>query len=96
MMPRPFESLQIDMMTGVGITGSPVVNLSWSDDGGHNFTSAISASVGSSGQTALPVKFNSLGATTLQNGLDRIFMLTSTMTSTTSFTVAMMGAEVMP
>jgi hypothetical protein len=94
--PRPFEALQIDMETGVGTVGSPTVSLSWSDDGGHTFSPSITVSVGSAGQTSLPVKFNSLGATSLQNGLDRIFMLTSTLTSTTNYAVALMGADITP
>jgi hypothetical protein len=53
-------------------------------------------SVGTSGQTSLPVKFNSLGSTTLANGLDRIFNLQSTLSSTNSYGVALMGAEIMP
>jgi hypothetical protein len=94
--PRPFESLQLDMATGVSVSGSPTVNLSWSDDGGNTFSPTMSVSCGTTGQTSLPVKFNSLGSTTLQNGLDRIFQVSSTLTSSTNYQVALMGAEIMP
>lgn len=94
--PRPFESLQVDMETGIAITGTPTISLSWSDDGGHNFSPSMSAIVGASGQTSIPVKFNSLGSTTLQNGLDRIFQITSTLSTSSKYTVALMGADIMP
>lgn len=76
--PTRFSSLTIDMETGgTGTTGSPTCSLRWSDDGGHTYSSPVTASVGTLGQTALRVKFNRLGSTRRNNGLDRIFELSS-------------------
>lgn len=94
--PRRFDSLQVDMATGVNVTGSPTVELSWSDDGGNTFSTSRSISAGTSGQTAQRVKYNALGSTKKATGLDRIFQLSSTLTSTANYKVALMGVEIMP
>jgi len=65
--------------------------LRWSDDGGHNFTgNQVFKAAGQTGQTALRVKFNRLGSTKRNGGLDRIFELSSS----DPFKVAIMGAAV--
>lgn len=52
-----FSQFQIDMQTGVGlITDSnpanvdPVINLRWSDDGGHTWSTEIASPIGAAGQ----------------------------------------------
>lgn len=57
---------------------APRVMLRWSDDGGHTWSDYRIGSVGNIGQTALRVKFNRLGSTRINSGLDRIFELSST------------------
>lgn len=94
MKPRRFSSLQIDMQTGVGVPASdnPMCSLRWSDDGGHKWSSPRTAAVGPAGDTAARVKFNRLGSTRRNSGLDRIFELSSS----DVFSVGLMGAELDP
>lgn len=94
MQPRRFESLQIDMQTGVGVAPgvSPELSLRWSDDGGHKWSNPMQGAAGAIGQTALRVKFNQLGSTRKNSGLDRIFELSSS----DAFAVGLIGAEIMP
>jgi hypothetical protein len=89
--PRRFDSLQIDMQTGIGIAqgANPQIVLDWSDDGGNNWSDEHYASVGKVGQTALRVLFRRLGSTRRNSGLDRIFRLSST----DQFPVALIGAD---
>lgn len=89
--PVTFESLQIDMQTGIGIPDgtNPQCMLRWSDDGGHTWSNYRIAAVGATGQTALRVKFNRLGSTRRNHGLDRYFELSST----DQFPVALIGAN---
>lgn len=90
--PVRFNFLQIDMETGmqVGVT-NPQIMLRWSDDGGHNWSGEILQQIaGNIGETARRVKFNRLGSTKKNGGLDRIFELSST----DPFKVAIMGAMV--
>ena len=94
--PRRFDSLQVDMTTGVNVTGSPTISLAWSDDGGNNFTTPSTISAGTSGQTAQRVKWNALGSTKKATGLDRIFQLSSTLDSSNNYQVALMGVEINP
>ena len=49
------------------------VMLSWSDDGGHNWSNRVITSSGFTGQTAQRVIFHRLGSTRRNTGLDRIF-----------------------
>jgi hypothetical protein len=49
------------------------VTLRWTDDGGHNWSNRLIASAGFIGQTAQRVKWNRLGSTRRNSGLDRIF-----------------------
>jgi len=90
-MPTRFSSLRIDMETGLQVPDgtAPLVDLEWSDDGGHTWTSPISAAAGPTGQTAQRVMFRRLGATRRNHGLDRTFRLSST----DQFKVALIGAE---
>lgn len=92
--PRRFDSLQIDMQTGVGVppNTSPELYIRWSDDGGHKWSNPVFGSAGALGKTAQRIKFNRLGSTRLNNGLDRIFELSST----DQFAVGLMGAEITP
>jgi Phage stabilisation protein len=91
MQPIRFSSLQIDMQTGVGVLAgtNPQVMLEWSDDGGHTWSTQIFQAAGPPGATAQRVKFNRLGSTKRNSGLDRIFRLSST----DAFPVALIGAE---
>ena len=67
------------METGVGLTGNPYASppdygsnpqamLSWSDDGGHTYSSTYTASLGLTGQYKARVIFNKLGVSR-----DRVF-----------------------
>jgi len=97
-LPKPtdeivsFKSLRIDMETGASVVPqatNPQCMLRWTDDGGHNFSNPILAAVGPTGATAQRVKFNRLGATRRNHGLDRVFELSAT----DQFRVALIGAE---
>lgn len=92
LVPQRFNYLAIDMETGMQVvTTNPQIMLRWSDDGGHNFSGEqVFQGVGNIGQTAQRVKFNRLGSTKKNAGLDRIFELSST----DAFKVTIMGAEV--
>lgn len=85
-----FNSLQIDMDTGLGVPDgtSPHVMLRWTDDG-VTFSDYRIGSAGKTGETSVRVKFNRLGSTKRNSGLDRTFELSST----DPFTVALIGAE---
>ncbi len=91
MQPTRFSSLQIDMQTGVDVPdgSNPQVMLEWSDDGGFNWSSQRFMAAGRTGETSRRVKFNRLGSTRRNSGLDRIFRLSST----DLFPVALIGAE---
>lgn len=96
-LPKPsedqvtFSSLRIDMQTGIAVPDgtNPLCMLRWTDDGGHNFSNYRIGAVGKTGETGIRVKFNRLGSTRLNAGLDRIFELSST----DIFGVALIGAE---
>lgn len=79
-VPVTFSSLQIDMETGINVPSgtNPQVVLRWSDDGGHLWSNERFAAVGPIGKTAQRIKFNRLGSTKYNQGLDRIFELSST------------------
>lgn len=85
-----FNSLRIDMDTGLGVPdeASPQVMLRWTDDG-VNYSDYRIGSVGPSGHTAVRVKFNRLGSTRRNSGLDRTFELSST----DRFNVCLIGAD---
>lgn len=89
--PISFKSLRIDMQTGIQVPDgtAPQCMLRWSDDGGHNWSNGRIGAVGATGATSARVKFNRLGGTRRNSGLDRIFELSST----DSFGVALIGAE---
>lgn len=90
--PIRFNSLTIDMETGAQVPDgtNPQLMLRWSDDGGHTWSSYVIQSAGQTGQTAKRVKFNRLGSTKKNSGLDRIFELSSS----DPFKVAILGAEI--
>src|SRR5271166_1154973 len=94
-IPTRYNSLRIDMQTGIDVAPSvypatgPLLTLRCSDDGGHTWPVIVEASAGRIGETAARVKFNRLGATRRNSGLDRIFELTSG----DIFPAALIGAE---
>jgi hypothetical protein len=90
--PVTFNSLRIDMETGIAVAAGtdPQVMLRFSDDGGHVWSNEIKMSVGKTGETAKRVKFNRLGSTRRNSGLDRIFELSSS----DPYKVALIGAEI--
>ena len=74
-----YNSLQIDMETGIGLDGNvqgsdPQMILTWSNDGGHTWSSEVSASagkkIGGIGDFKKKVKWNRLGS-----AYDRVFKL---------------------
>ncbi len=88
--PVRFSSLQLDMQTGVGVvTPAPTVELEWSDDGGHTFSTPLSRGCGASGDTDARVFWTRLGSTRRNSGLDRIFRVSST----SQFQVCLINAE---
>ncbi len=90
--PVRFNSLRIDMQTGIGIaptTKQPLLILRYSDDGGHTWSSEKFAEVGETGDTARRVMFRRLGSTRRNSGLDRIFELSAT----DPFPLVIVGAE---
>lgn len=94
LQPTRFDALQIDMQTGIGVPPgtAPQCSLRWSDDGGHVWSNPMQAAVGPTGATAQRVKFNQLGSTRRNSGLDRIFELSSS----DAFAVGLIGAEINP
>lgn len=88
--PIRFPGLQLDLQTGFVPDGTnPQLMLRFSDDGGHNWSDPRNVSAGATGQTAKRVKFNRLGATKRNGGLDRIFELSWT----DQFSTALIGAD---
>ncbi len=75
-----FGSLRIDVQTGIGVPAgaAPSCRLRWSQDGGRTWTPERITAVGPIGATTQRVKFNRLGSTRRNGGLDRIFELSST------------------
>ena len=68
---------------------SPQIMLRWSDDGGHTWSQYRARDAGQTGQTAKRVKWNQLGSTRRNSGLDRIFEISST----DVMQVCLIGAE---
>ena len=91
MDPIRFNALQIDMQTGLGVPAGtlPSLSLSWSDDGGHTWSTPRIQPAAAIGATAQRVKFNRLGSTRRNHGLDRIFKLESS----DQFGMALIGAD---
>lgn len=91
-VPQRFCSLQLNMQTGIGVPDgtNPQVVLRWSDDGGHTWSNELFAAAGQTGQTAQRVKWNRLGSTRRDSGLERIWEVSST----DMFGVALLGADV--
>lgn len=75
-----FESLEIEMQTGINVqpNDSPMLDLRWSDDGGHKWSNFKQRSMGKLGETGIQVRFVRLGSTRPGQGADRIFELSST------------------
>jgi len=89
--PTRFDSLRIDMQTGMGVVNgtNPQMVLTWSDTAGLTFGPTRYAAAGKVGEVARRVKFNRLGSTRRNSGLDRTFYLSSS----DVFGVALVGAE---
>lgn len=89
--PVRFSELSIDMQTGIGVPdgAAPEVELRWSDDGGHNWANQVMTAAGPPGATAIRVRFDRLGSTRRNSGLDRIFELSSA----DQFPAALIGAD---
>lgn len=90
-VPMRFSSLQVDMQIGINVPAgtNPQVVLEWSDDGGHNWSAQHFIAAGPSGATAQRVRFNRVGSTRRNSGLDRIFRLSSS----DVFPAAIIGVE---
>ena len=93
--PVPFEDshgriwlFHTSQSAGKGQADAQVLKV-WSDDGGHTWSDYRTTSAGKIGQTALLCKFNRLGSTRRNSGLDRIFELSST----DQFRVGLTGAD---
>lgn len=73
--PVRFHSLRLDIQTGIGVQAStsPTAILRWSDDGGHNFSNEKFSQIGDIGETGFEVKWQRLGQTRKNSGLDRIW-----------------------
>lgn len=63
-----FNWFQIDMQTGIGLATDtnpantdPVINLRWSDDGGHTYSTEIACPVGKIGEYRTRARWNRLG-----------------------------------
>lgn len=72
-----FNSLQVDMQTGVGLTSGqgsdPQAMLQWSDDGGYTWGNELWAPIGKIGERTARVKWRRLG-----RSRDRVFRVTIT------------------
>ena len=84
-----FDSLQIDMQTGVGLTtghgSDPKAMLQWATDGAYTWSNELWASVGKLGERRTRVKWRRLG-----RSRDRVFKVTIT----DPVRVAIVGASV--
>lgn len=84
-----FDSLQIDMQTGVGLASGqgsdPKAMLQWSTDGGYSWSNELWASIGRIGERRTRVKWRRLG-----RSRDRVFKVTIT----DPVRVAIVGASV--
>jgi hypothetical protein len=78
--PVAYHRLAIRGETGISTPAgtNPQVMLRWSDDGGHTYSPTFQQPMGVTGATALEVQFISLGSTTRETGLDRLFELSGT------------------
>lgn len=77
--PHRFVRLTIQMETGAQVPDgtAPLIELRWSDDGGHRWSNRMICAAGPPGATAQRVFFTPLGSTRRDTGLDRIFELSS-------------------
>lgn len=78
-VPTRFNSLQIDMQTGLNLpdAADPHVSITWSDDGGRRWANGRIRPAGRLGETARRVITRRLGSTKRNTGLDRIFRVQS-------------------
>lgn len=87
-----FDSLQVDMQTGVGLSSLPGASgndpqamLQWSDDGGYTWSNELWSPIGKLGQRERRVRWRRLG-----RSRDRVFKVTIT----DPIRVAIIGASV--
>lgn len=84
-----FDSLQVDMQTGVGLStgqgSNPQAMLQWSTDGGYSWSNELWAAIGKIGERRTRVKWRRLG-----RSRDRVFKVTIT----DPVRVAIVGASV--
>ena len=78
--PITFHALRIDCETGIHIAdgANPQFSLRWTDDGGHTWSNEHLSAWGKIGETAKRVKWNRLGGTRRNSGMDRVFEVSST------------------
>jgi hypothetical protein len=85
------HSLQLDCETGAGLASgqgsNPLVNLRWSDDGGHTWSNYHAASLGAGGAYGARVIWRKLGMTMKLR--DRVYEVTGS----DPVKIAIMGAE---
>jgi hypothetical protein len=88
-----FDSLRVDMQTGVAVVGNPTASLRWSDDAGNSWSGPMVEGVGVEGATATRVMFRRMGSTRQESGLDRVLELSATNTVSDAFPAVLIGAE---
>lgn len=89
--PVRFKYLWLDMMTGVNVapTANPQVVLQYSDDDGYTWSNELFGAAGKTGDYGTTrVKYNRLGSTGRNKGMDRIWRLSTT----DQFAIAWIGA----
>ena len=89
MLPDGMEFAELVAATDAPGKSGIVPHLRWSDDGGHTWSHYRARDAGQTGQTAKRVKWNQLGSTRRNSGLDRIFEISST----DVMQVCLIGAE---
>lgn len=88
------NQLEIEYEPGIGVVGNPTWSLRQSFDGGANWSTAITGTPGTSGQTLTRVRFRRLGMKRRGMISDRIFELSGINSSANQMTVALMGGEI--
>lgn len=77
--PTRFNALQVDCQTGINVPAgtNPQVTLRFSNDGGWTWSPEKYAKFGKTGETTARVRWNRLGATRRNGGLDRVWEISS-------------------
>lgn len=86
-----FTRLVLDMQAGVGNDGDadPLVNLRWSDDGGHTWGAMMTSPLGQVGEYLNKPVFNRLGS-----GRDRVFEVSTSINAKLALQGAFVDAKV--